>query len=127
MKERFNINKIDISIYDRTYWFKFALFYILIAIYGYALTQSFGSYIGKVIDIDTGDPIVGAVVVMECFTQTGNLAGSVMHYANTLEVLTDEKGEFTIDLREDTFRPGHFWIYCSRKKEEKKLTRRRMA
>ncbi len=76
---------------------------------GCAVTNKFGPYLGKVVDAETKEPIEGAVVFMGCSTVTGNPGGATTHYADFAEVLTDENGEFYIELRATTFRPGHLW------------------
>lgn len=64
---------------------------------------------GRVIDAETAEPIEGAVVYMQCNTSTANIGGANTHYADAVEVLTDDKGEFHIELRVTTFKPGHAW------------------
>jgi hypothetical protein len=64
---------------------------------------------GRVVDAETEKPIEGAVVFMKCGSLLPTLAGSQYHYIDAKEVLTDSKGEFYIELRVNTLRPGHAW------------------
>lgn len=82
---------------------------LLHIISGCAVTNNFGPYIGKVIDAESKTPIEGAVVFMRCSTKTANPGGYSSHYADFKEVLTDENGEFHLELRVTTFRVGHLW------------------
>lgn len=66
---------------------------------------------GRVVDAETEKPIEGAVVFMKCGSLSPTLAGSQYHYIDAKEVLTDSKGEFYIELRVTTLRPGHVWEY----------------
>jgi len=74
-----------------------------------AISHKFGPYKGKVVDAESGKPIEGAVVFMKCSTSTFSAGGSVGYYADATEVLTDEKGEFYIELRVNAIKPGHGW------------------
>lgn len=74
-----------------------------------AITNKYGPYMGKVIDAETGEPIVGAVVYMVFYTQTPHPAGSWGHYAGAVEALTDINGEFKFSYRAFTFHPFSFW------------------
>ena len=82
--------------------------FLLFLLSGCAVANTFGPYMGKVIDAETEKPIEGAVVFMKCGSLTSNVAGSQYHYIDAKEVLTDSKGEFYIELRINTLRPGHF-------------------
>lgn len=81
----------------------------LVASSSCAVSHKFGPYKGKVVDADSGQAIEGAVVFMECNTISGNVGGANTHFADAAEVLTDENGEFYIELRVNTFKPGHLW------------------
>lgn len=83
--------------------------FLLLLLSGCAVTNKFGPYMGKVVDAETEKPIEGAVVFMECSSLSPTLAGSQYHYIDAKEVLTNSKGEFYIELRVNTLRPGHFW------------------
>ncbi|PLX47532.1 MAG: hypothetical protein C0613_13660 [Desulfobulbaceae bacterium] len=76
---------------------------------GCAVTHNFGPYIGKVVDAETKAPIEGAAVYITCSTKTPNPGGITSHYADFKEVLTDQHGEFHLELRVTTFRLGHLW------------------
>lgn len=78
---------------------------------GCAVTNKFGPYIGKVVDAETKEPIEGAVVFMTCYTTTPTLAGVNSHYAGFKEAVTDGQGEFLLELRLSTLKPGHAWSY----------------
>jgi hypothetical protein len=84
-------------------------FFLILLLSGCAVTNKFGPYRGKVIDAETQKPIEGAVVFMKCGSLLPTLAGSQYHYIEAKEVLTDSKGEFYIELRVNTLRPGHAW------------------
>ena len=84
---------------------------LLLLLSGCAVTNKFGPYMGKVVDAETEKPIEGAVVFMKCGSLSPTLAGSQYHYIDAKEVLTDSKGEFNIELRVNTFQPGHVWEY----------------
>jgi len=85
------------------------LFFAMLS--GCAVSNKFGPYIGKVVDAETKEPIEGAVVFMECSTATASPGGENSHYAGFKEVLTNENGEFSIELRLSVVRPGHLWEY----------------
>lgn len=78
---------------------------------GCAITHEFGPYTGKVIDKETGAPIVGAVVFLRFYTGTiWAVGGRVSHYADAVEYLTDNEGKFDIPVqRVFTFIPGDTW------------------
>ena len=84
---------------------------LLLLLSGCTVTNKFGPYMGKVVDAETEMPIEGAVVFMKCGSLSPTLAGSQYHYIDAKEVLTDSKGEFYIELRVNTLRPGHVWEY----------------
>jgi hypothetical protein len=55
-----------------------------------------GTYKGKVIDADTGEPIEGAVVLGTWYTVAHTVAGGVHSYYDARETATDKNGEFSI-------------------------------
>jgi hypothetical protein len=74
------------------------------------ISHTYGPYKGKVVDKETGEPIEGAVVFVRFFTKTGNPGGSNSHFADALEVLTDNNGEFEIPaFRVQAVRVMHEW------------------
>lgn len=74
---------------------------------GCAITHQYGPYMGKVVDKETNEPIGGAVVFMRFYTLG---LFSVSHFADAVEVLTDQNGEFRIPAqRIFVFRPVNWW------------------
>ena len=63
---------------------------------GCAITHKYGPYYGKVVDAETGEPIEGAVVLAVFYTESPGPAGSISHFADAVEVVTDKNGEFRI-------------------------------
>lgn len=55
-----------------------------------------GTYSGKVVDADTGEPIEGAVVLGTWYTVAHTVAGGVHSYYDARETATDNNGEFSI-------------------------------
>ena len=80
---------------------------LMVGLFSYcSVIHHYGPYHGKVVDIETNDPIEGAAVLAVYYTQQYTFAGAVHHYLDAQETLTDEKGEFTIPaLTCLTFRP----------------------
>jgi hypothetical protein len=78
---------------------------------GCAITHSFGPYFGKVVDAETGEPLEGAVVLIDFNTKEYTLGGGPRSsFVDAVEVLTDEKGEFKIPaFRPWVFRFPHQW------------------
>jgi hypothetical protein len=73
---------------------------------GCAVYHHYGPYMGKVVDAETGEPIEGAAVLAVYKTQSYTLAGSISHFLDAQEVVTDQNGEFTVPpLNSLTFRP----------------------
>ncbi|MFC1523691.1 hypothetical protein ACFL6N_02755 [Thermodesulfobacteriota bacterium] len=60
------------------------------------LTTSYGPYSGKVLDQQTGQPIEGAVVLVQFFTIFDGVEGQFNKYIEAVEVLTDGQGEFHV-------------------------------
>lgn len=61
-----------------------------------AITHKFGPYKGKVVDLETGEPLEGAVVLMRFRTDGFEGSGT---YAGAVETLTDSDGEFNISAK----------------------------
>lgn len=82
---------------------------LIVGLFSYcSVIHHYGDYHGKVVDIETKEPIEGAVVLAVYYTQQYTFAGAVHHYLDAQETLTDEKGEFKIPaLTCLTFRPLH--------------------
>lgn len=78
---------------------------------GCAITHEYGPYTGKVVDKESGEPIAGAVVFIQFFTEFGfSPGGAVSNYADAEETLTNEKGEYYLPpFRINTFRIGDSW------------------
>ena len=55
-----------------------------------------GSYPGRIVDIDTGDPIEGAVVHVTYTTYGASAAGAIGSQVTVRETLTDANGEYLI-------------------------------
>lgn len=77
---------------------------------GCAITHQYGPYVGKVVDKETSEPLEGAVVFLQFFTTYPTPGGSPSWYADALEVITDDKGEFAISPHAVwVFRPFNSW------------------
>ena len=75
-----------------------------------AITKEFGPYYGKVIDVETKEPIEGAAVLVVFYTEEYGPAGAITHYADALETVTDRNGEFHLPSHRITlFRPLQGW------------------
>ena len=75
----------------------FILFGFLILLSGCGpLIRYDGTYNGKIIDADTGDPISGVVVLGVWYRVYPGIAGSSSHFNDARETVTDENGEFSI-------------------------------
>lgn len=76
-----------------------------------AFFHTFGPYGGRVVDAETGEPISGAVVLVYFETAAYKEAEIVHHFADAVEAVTDQNGEFTIPSH-DIFliRPLHQWV-----------------
>ena len=82
----------------------------LLFLAGCAISHKYGPYYGKVIDSATKQPIEGAAVLVVYNTEHWGLAGSVTHFADAQETLTDKNGEFRIPAkRVNTFRALSGW------------------
>jgi hypothetical protein len=72
-----------------------------------AIVHVFGPYKGKVVELKTDEPIEGAAVFIVFGTKGPFGAGS---YADSVEAVTDEKGEFIIPYQlATTFHPLSKW------------------
>ncbi len=58
----------------------------------------YGPFSGKVADAETGQPIRGAVVLIGFYTKSPSVGGMVWSFADAVEILTDENGEFQLPL-----------------------------
>jgi hypothetical protein len=63
---------------------------------GCAIYHHYGPYYGKVVDADTKQPLEGAAVLAVYYTQSYGPGGSVSHFLDSQEVVTDKKGEFNV-------------------------------
>ena len=83
------------------------LLFTALAMGGCTASHTYGPYMGRVVDKETNEPIDGAVVLMTFFVE-GPM--DVSSFADAVEVLTDEKGEFLVPpQRLVKFRPMHEW------------------
>ena len=72
---------------------------------GFAFYHRYGPFMGKVIDVETKEPIEGAAVLAVYYTYSSTVGGRVSHYTNAQEAVTDAKGEFRIPpLKDFTFK-----------------------
>ncbi len=69
---------------------------ITFLISGCAIVHNYDAYYGKIIDAETKEPLEGAAVLAVYCTQQYGPAGSVSHYLDAKETLTDKNGEFKI-------------------------------
>jgi len=74
---------------------------------GCALYHHYGPYYGKVVDMETKQPLEGAVVLADYYTWLwGSPGGPSVYFLDTQEVVTDKNGEFKIEpLNAFAFRP----------------------
>jgi len=73
----------------------FAVLIILSQGCSYAIRYD-GTYSGKVVDADTGEPVEGAVVLGTWYTVSHTVAGGVHSYYDARETATDKNGQFSI-------------------------------
>jgi hypothetical protein len=79
---------------------------ISIILSGCAVVHHYDGYQGKVIDVETKEPLEDVAVLVVFYTQQYGPAGSVSHYADAQETLTGKNGEFRIPSFTTTaFRP----------------------
>lgn len=69
---------------------------VILLITGCTITNKYDPYYGKVIDVETKQPIEGAAVLVVYKTEQYGLAGPVSQFADAQETLTDKNGEFKI-------------------------------
>ena len=75
---------------------------------GCAMVHRYGAFYGKVIDIETKEPLEGAAVLAIYYTESYGPAGAHTHYLDAQEAVTDKGGEFRIKpLTAKTFRVLH--------------------
>lgn len=55
-----------------------------------------GTFTGRVIDADTGEPVEGAVVLATWSREYSTVAGAVSKFYDARETVTDRKGDFSI-------------------------------
>ena len=55
-----------------------------------------GTYQGRIIDAETGEPLEGVVVLGVWHTETPSVGGGVMSYYDAREAVTDKNGDFSI-------------------------------
>jgi hypothetical protein len=81
---------------------------LYIIIYSYLPYYELNPFTGKVIDVDTKEPIDGAAVLAVYYDQTITIAGTNTYPIDAQETLTDAKGEFKIPEVKRWFggRPG---------------------
>lgn len=75
--------------YRRTFFLLVALFIL------FGPIPFRGLYRGRVVDAETGQPIVGAVVVVGWTAMSPNVGGGTTYGIDATEKLTDENGEFS--------------------------------
>jgi hypothetical protein len=86
-----------------SFFILFAAFIVSIT----AIAHIFGPYMGKVVDLETGEPIEGAAVLMVFHTESFFASGAC---ADAVETITDPKGEFLIPwYLALTFQPFSSW------------------
>ncbi len=87
--------------------YKFILLVAILLISVSSIMHRFGPYEGKVVDLKTGMPLKGAVVLVR-FKTDGLDASSA--YAGAVEVMTDDNGKFMLPaIRVFVFHPFHRW------------------
>ena len=91
---------------------KKALLYLFLTVFillnACTISQEYGPYMGRVVDKDTSEPIEGAVVLMTFFVD-GPM--DTTSFADAVEVLTDEQGDFQVPLKRlIKIRPMHEWL-----------------
>lgn len=79
---------------------------VLLGVSGCAVVHHYSPYLGKVVDVDTGEPIEGAAVLAIYYTQSYGLGGSGSDFLDAQETITNKSGEFKVSsLTSLTFRP----------------------
>ena len=71
---------------------------LLIALGGCSVHGSYasGPYRGRVVDAETKEPLVGAVVLMSWYRMAPGLGHASSSFVDAEETLTDERGEFVV-------------------------------
>lgn len=71
---------------------------LLIALGGCSVRGSYvsGPYRGRVVDAETKEPLVGAVVLMSWYRMAPGLGHASSSFVDAEETLTDERGEFVV-------------------------------
>lgn len=64
--------------------------------YGFATIRKDGPYEGKVIDVETGEPIEGVVVLGDWSREHISPGGAVHTFYDAMETVTDKNGDFEI-------------------------------
>ena len=72
-------------------------------IVGCTVSHDFGPYQGKVVDLDTQEPIEGAVVFIKFLVRASSLGGESGYFGDAVETLTDKNGEFYIQTKRLSF------------------------
>lgn len=87
--------------------YTFLVLFIAFVVSITAIAHFYGPYMGKVVDLETGAPIEGAVVLLVFYTESFY---AVSAYADAIEILTDSNGEFKIPkFLSLTFHPFSVW------------------
>ncbi len=76
--------------------------FIATVLCGCAITHKFGPYYGKVVDVQTGEPIEGAVVLLGFFTRGGSVGGTLTYLIDAVEAVSDAGGDFRIPSKRIT-------------------------
>ena len=72
------------------------------------MVHRYGAFYGKVVDMETNEPLEGAAVLAVYYTESYGPAGAHTHYLDAQETVTDKNGEFKImPLTVKTFRVLH--------------------
>lgn len=75
-----------------------------------AITRTVGPFMGKIVDVETKEPLEGAVVLVWFHTRAASPGGSVASIADVFEALTNANGEFMIPkTRVTPFKPFESW------------------
>jgi len=89
---------------------KLTIFFLIAPLASCAIVHRYGEFYGKVIDIETKEPLEGAAVLAVYYTEQPGPGGEVTHYADAQETLTDKNGEFKIPSNTvTTFRPLQYF------------------
>ena len=93
-------------------WAKLVLFSPLIVFFlTTAIFHTFGPYEGKVVDLKTGEPLSGAVILI-IFSTEHIVFPSNRWFVDAVETVTDSNGEFHIPTQWlFTFHPNSYWGY----------------